>query len=85
MQQRQRIEAESASEPLDSTQREIALAPLDTAEVRPVHAKTLRERLLAVSLPLTLTAQIRPDVSLQPTFHHRHVPGMLLISLHTYK
>jgi hypothetical protein len=85
LQQRQRIKSESASQALHSTQRQVALTPLHATEVGPMHAKTLGERLLAVTVPLTMAAQVHPDISLQLTFHHRHVLGTLLISLHTYE
>jgi hypothetical protein len=82
-QQRQRIDANPAGQPLDRPQSDIALAALKTAEVGPVHTKGFRKALLGQAARLADASEVGAQAALQVSLHHSDVRGTLLIGLQT--
>lgn len=61
LQQVARVHADEVGDLLERLQRQVALAALDGAHVRPVHADVIGEALLTVPLVKPPLAQVAPD------------------------
>lgn len=81
-----RIDTEEVGDLLQCLEGEIPLAPFDRAEVRPVNAHPLRERLLAEALLLTMATQVSTHDALKLALHSDvYAAAPLLEGLQTYK
>jgi hypothetical protein len=64
MEQRQRVEIESAGDALQALERQVALATLDAAHVGAVDTENVGKRLLAEALAFSMGAQVAANGSL---------------------
>lgn len=67
--QLERIDSHPRRDPLDRSQRQVALAALDTAHVGAMHAEQIGEVFLAQTAGFTALAHAPPDRGLQFAFH----------------
>lgn len=85
LQKFKRVDTDPGGDPLKRAQREVALAALQTAPVRPVHTYGVREGLLGLPSGLAQPAQVDPEPSLQLAVHVSDRLTPLRIGLQTYE
>lgn len=81
-----RVNTDLLRDPLDRLEREVALSPLQTTHVGPVHPDEISEGFLGELAFLPVATQVPPDRPLQITFHLTLiVTAVLLVGLQTYQ
>lgn len=78
MEQRQRVEIESAGDALEALERQVALASLNAAHIGAMDAEYVSKRLLAESFGFSIGAQASANGALQIAFHIGKRPELLL-------